>query len=347
MIIVRAPLRWTVAGGGTDLPSYAFRFGGDVLTAAMDKYVYAIVNRPVIDDLIRVNWGIQKEVVPAVDELKNKLVRASLQFIGITKQVEVSFMGDVPDGTGLGSSSAYTVALLQALHFLKYRFTLLPKGLAEAACHVEIEMLGRPIGKQDQYIAAFGGLRRLRIATDGSVKVEKPNISRKTLEDLKSNLLLFFTGERHDSVSILGEQKRLMESGDDQGSTISYYHQIKAIGEQIREALERGDLTGFGKLLHWHWMVKQNLPGGVSNQRFTKLYEKAIGLGVLGGKILGAGGGGFFLFFCEPGLQKSLCDTMEQEGLRKIKFDYDWRGAVLLPNFSGVVGEKISFPKIS
>jgi D-glycero-alpha-D-manno-heptose-7-phosphate kinase len=328
--MVRAPVRLPLGGGGTDLLFYSSRFGGLVLSVAIDKYVYIMVNRPPIDERIRVKARINEDVAD-IGELKNDLVRASLEYTGLTKQLEIAFMSDVSDGTGLGTSGSYSVALMQALQYFK-KAPLGPQELAEAASRVEIDILKRPIGKHDQYMAAFGGIRVLRISTDGSVKVEEPFISQDTLDELKTNLLLFYTGEKHESTSILGEQKRLVEEGSRE--TLDYYHRIKFIGLQIIDSLESGDLVRFGRLMHEHWLVKRNLAGGVSNPRLDTLYALAVKNGALGGKVMGAGGGGFFVFFCERNKKKMLRHALTQEGLREIRFSYDWQGSVLLPNFT-------------
>lgn len=330
MVMARAPVRLPLGGGGTDLPFYCSKFGGLLLSVAINKYVYVMVNCPPIDDKVRVKARINEEV-DHYSEIKNELVRASLQHFNITSGVEISFMSDVTDGTGLGTSGAYAVCLANALSYLN-RKPLDPKDLAEAASHIEMNLLGRSCGKHDQYMAAFGGINILKIAEDGLVKVEEPEIPQDVLDELKNNLLLFYTGEKHESESILGEQKRMANSGDE--ATINHYHRIKDIGLMIIDALERGDLINFGQLMHSHWQVKRDLPGGVSNERFNDLYDLARTRGALGGKIIGAGGGGFFMFFCERNKRRSLRHAMQEAGLREIRFSYDWDGAVLLPNFS-------------
>lgn len=330
MVIARAPVRLPLGGGGTDLPFYYPKFGGLLLSVAINKYVYVMVNRPPIDDKVRVKARINEEVNYNFD-VKNELVRASLQHFGITSGVEITLMSDVADGTGLGTSGAYAVCLANALSYLN-REPMGPKELAQHAAHVEMEMLNRSCGVHDHYMAALGGINILKIAEDGIVKVEEPEISQDVLDELKNNLLLFYTGKKHESESILGEQKRMADSGDE--ATINYYHKIKSIGLMIIDALERGDLISFGGLMHSHWQAKRELPGGVSNERFNALYDLARSCGALGGKIIGAGGGGFFMFFCERNKRRSLRHAMQEAGLREVRFSYDWDGAVLLPNFS-------------
>ena len=330
MVVARAPVRLPLGGGGTDLPFYCKKFGGLLLSAAIDKYVYVIVNYPPIDDKVRVKARINEEV-DHTDEVRNELVRASLQHFGISSGVEISFMSDVTDGTGLGTSGAYAVCLANAFSNSN-RKPLGPKDLAEAAAHVEMNLLGRSCGKHDQYMAAFGGINILKIAQDGSVKVEEPEIPQDVLDELKSNLLLFYTGEKHESESILGEQKRMADLGDE--ATFSHYNRIKDIGLMIIDALENGDLILFGELMHSHWLAKRDLPGGVTNERLNAIYDTARSRGALGGKIIGAGGGGFFMFFCERNKRRNLRHTMKEAGLREIRFSYDYDGAVILSNFS-------------
>ena len=330
MVVARAPVRLPLGGGGTDLPFYYPKFGGLLLSVAIDKYVYVMVNYPPIDDKVRVKARINEEVNNS-SEVKNELVRASLEHFGITSGVEISFMSDVTDGTGLGTSGAYAVCLANAFSHMN-RKPLGPKDLAESAAHIEMSLLRRSCGKHDQYMASYGGINILRIAEDGSVKVEEPEIPQDVLDELKNNLLLFYTGEKHESESILGEQKRMAEGGDEW--TFNYYHRIKDLGLMIIDALEKGDLIRFGELMHQHWMAKRNLSGGVSNDRFNALYDLARSRGALGGKIIGAGGGGFFMFFCERNKRRSLRHAMRESGLREIRFSYDWDGAVILSNFS-------------
>lgn len=322
-VLVRSPVRIPLAGGGTDLPIYSSRFGGFLLSAAIDKYTYVLVNRPQMTETIRVKTTLEEEVL-SLDELKHDLTRESLRFCGLKNRIQVTFMGDVPHGTGLGTSGSYTVGLVNAFHAI-IGVSLSARELAEAACHVEMEMLRLPVGKQDQYLASFGGVRILRIDTDGWVGVEDSLISPAALAALRKNLLFFFTGRRHDSVKILGAQKKLVESGHQE--MLDYYHRIKNIGLEIWEALKKNDLSAFGELLHMHWLTKRNLAGGVSNPFIDRLYDIALENGALGGKIMGSGGGGFFMFFSRPGQQKRLRLAMAKEELKELSFNYDFDGA--------------------
>jgi len=331
MIVARAPLRITLGGGGTDLLSYSSRFGGFVLSAAITRYVYLAANRASFDGHIRVKTK-ENEDVETLDKLQNEVVKAALTYAAIDRDIEIVFFGDITGGTGLGTSSAYLVNLMNALHYYK-RAPLSPASLAEAAAYVEIELLKRPIGKQDHYMASFGGIRILKIDRDGTVKVEDPEIPQDTLDDLRNNLLLFYTHKKRLSGSILGEQKRLMEAGDE--STLGYYHRVKDIGMMIYEALRSGDLVSFGELMHRQWMEKRRLAGGVSNPEFDRIYDVARNHGAIGGKLVGAGGGGCFLFLTEPSKKRMLKSILiNQEGLSEHPFEFDFHGAELVTAFA-------------
>ncbi len=325
MIIARMPVRISLGGGGTDLPFFASRHGGFVLSVALDKYAYVIINRPTLDSRIRVKSHVSEET-DSVNALKNDLVRAALIHAGIHDSIEVTFLSDVADGTGLGTSGAYAVGLMQTLYHYK-NVTLDRHTLAEYAAALEMDILKRPVGKHDQYMAAFGGLRLLRIAPNGKVVVEDPPVDRTTLENLKHGIGLFYTGVRHDSAAILGKQKELSEHDP---RVTAYYHTIKQIGEDVYSALVTGNLTAFGELLHAHWSAKRNL-SGVSDPYFDKIYEGARAHGAIGGKLVGAGGGGFFMFYSSPQQKSILRDWLASTyKFREIPFSYDWEGAVLL-----------------
>jgi D-glycero-alpha-D-manno-heptose-7-phosphate kinase len=247
---------------------------------------------------------------------------------GIERGVEITSMADVPAGTGLGSSSCYAVGLLHALHTMKRQ----PVGfqdLAEEACHLEIEILGKPIGKQDQYIASFGGLTLLEIAHDGSVSASHASVSESTLDDLQRNLLVFYTGTERSSLDILSEQTRGVATS--QHAVVDSLHAIKEIGQQILEMIEGGDLTSFGLALDRHWQVKKKLSSRVSNPRFDQLYELAKENGALGGKISGAGGGGFFVFYAES-RHNQLREALRAAGLREMRYQFDFEGTKVLVN---------------
>jgi D-glycero-alpha-D-manno-heptose-7-phosphate kinase len=328
MIITRAPFRIPLGGGGTDLPSYYREHGGFLFSAGIDKYMYICVNQPIVDDLVRMKYS-QTEIVNTVDEVQHELAREALRLLGFKNAIEIVSMADVPAGTGLGSSSCYLVGLLQALHTLKRDFVPL-QALAEEACRIELETLGRPIGKQDQYLAAFGGLSVLDIARDGAVTVRNARVSRATIDDLEKNMLIFYTGQTRSTLDILAGQSRATEEKDP--TVVESLHRIKAIGYRILEAFEAGDLTRFGQLLDEHWESKKRLSSKVSDPRLDGLYRLARENGALGGKITGAGGGGFFVFYCEDGAAR-LRRAMAQEGLREMRYRIDFEGTKVISNF--------------
>jgi len=254
MIITRTPFRVTLGGGGTDLPPYYSRYGGFVFAAALNKYMFINLNHPVVDDLVRVKYT-KSEIVAHRDQLQHEIAREALRMAGIERGVEITSMADVPAGTGLGSSSCYAVGLLHALHTMK-RQPVNFQDLAEEACRLEIEILRKPIGKQDQYIASFGGLMVLEIARDGSVRVSHANVSESTLDDLQRNLLVFYTGTERSSLDILSEQSHGVTTA--RNAVVDSLHAIKDMGYQILEMVERGNLTDFGLALDKHWQMKKS-----------------------------------------------------------------------------------------
>jgi D-glycero-alpha-D-manno-heptose-7-phosphate kinase len=326
MIVARAPLRIPLGGGGTDLLSYYSRFGGFFLSAAIDKYVYVTVNRPAADDLIRLKYSISEEV-KRVDELQHDLVRASLNELQLDRNLEIASMADVPAGTGMGSSGSYLVALLIALHALKRNH--LPKWeLAEMACHMEIDIAGHPVGKQDQYVAVWGGLNAFEISCNGDVTVTALKIPSYALEDLERCLILFNTGDTRKSDLILSEQKRDTETGKE--AVVESLHRTKELGMAIKESLEAGDLVAFGSLLHEHWVTKKARSAHISDSRIDRIYEVARENGALGGKLIGAGGGGFLMVLAENGNNRRVREALCAEGFRQMPFKFDLEGAKTL-----------------
>ena len=335
MIITRTPFRVTLGGGGTDLPSYYSRFGGFIFSFAIDKYMYINVNRPVADNFIRIKYS-SSEKVARVKDLKHDIARACLEKHKITHSIEIASMADIPAGSGLGSSSCYTVGLLHALHTLKREYLSLQR-LAEEACKIEINILQKPMGKQDQYLAAFGGFTILEISKEGRVIVSHANVSNGTLEDLKSNLLMFFTGVKRVNKKILGEQSSSTEENNKE--VLESLHYIKESGYRILEIVESGNTTELGKMFDEHWQYKKKLAKGITNPEFDKIYDTAMKNGAIGGKISGAGGGGFFLFYCESGKEK-LRSAMAEMGLKEMRFDFDFEGTKILANFMTYIGNK-------
>ncbi len=328
MILARAPLRISLGGGGTDLPSYYTKYGGFILSGAIDKYVYIHVNRPAADDLIRVKYS-RYEQVSSPDEVQHDLVRPTLKCLNMGGNLEIASMADVPAGTGLGSSGSYVVALLTALHALK-RETVPTQALAEQACDIEMNQASHPVGKHDHYLAAFGGITTLEIQKDGRVHVSPLNLSISTMEDFSINVLLFYTGVTRSSTEILQEQKTSSENGD--GSMIEALHRTKDIGYRIKEALEEGNLDRFGQLLHEHWQNKKKRSSKISDDRIDDWYRIARENGAQGGKIMGAGGGGFFMFYCPNSHKPGLRKAMTEAGLREMRYNFDFEGAKVLVN---------------
>ncbi len=329
MILSRAPFRIPLGGGGTDLPSYYSRHGGFVLSAAINKYIYVSANRPAADDYIRVKYS-RYEQVTSPEEIQHDLVRPALQLLGLGGSLEITSMADVPAGTGLGSSGTYLVALLTALHELK-REKVPTQALAEQACYIEMELARHPVGKHDHYLAAFGGMPCLEIATDGRVHVSPLNISISTAEEFRSCVLLYYTGITRASSDILIDQQRETAEGDTR--VLDSLHRTKDIGLRVKEALEAGDLERFGLLVHEQWQNKKRRSAKVSDPRIDEWYEIAKDNGALGGKIMGAGGGGFFMFCCLNSTKARLRQALTAAGLREMAYDFDFEGAKVVVNF--------------
>jgi D-glycero-alpha-D-manno-heptose-7-phosphate kinase len=329
MILARAPFRISLGGGGTDLPSYYSQHGGFILSAAINRYLYIYVNRPAADDFIRVKYSRYEQVV-SPDEVQHDLVRPALKALGLGGSLEIVSMADVPAGTGLGSSGTYLVALLTALYELK-REKVPTQALAEQACHIEMDLAGHPVGKHDHYLASFGGITCLDIATDGRVRVSPLDISITTVEEFRNSVLLFYTGITRSSSDILEAQQQDTQRGD--STVIDSLHCTKELGYRIKEALEEGDLERFGLLLEKHWLNKKRRSGSISDPSIDHWYEVARRSGALGGKIMGAGGGGFFMFYCPNSHKCQLRHSLAQEGLREMPYDFDFEGAKVLVNF--------------
>lgn len=328
MIFTRAPLRLTLGGGGTDLPSYYSRFGGFVVGSAIDKYVYIYVNRPAADDLVRVKYS-RFEEVSTPSEVQHDLVRPVLEMLDVRQNVEIASMADVPAGTGLGSSASYLVAVLLGLYELK-RERIPTHALAETACHVEIELAGHPVGKQDHYMAAFGGITCLEISREGDVRVSPLNVTQTTADEIRQRVLLYFTGIRREANVILGEQRRDTENSQDM--VLDSLHRTKEMGYRIREVLEAGSVDEFGHLLHEHWLNKKRRSALISDGRIDRWYEIARATGAIGGKVIGAGGGGFLMLYCPPERKADVRRALASEGLREMRYDFDHDGAKVLVN---------------
>jgi D-glycero-alpha-D-manno-heptose-7-phosphate kinase len=320
MIITRSPLRISLGGGGTDLPSYYQEHSGFVISAAIDKYVYITLHQTFAHELI-IKYS-QMERVGSVDEIQHPLIREALKLVEIeTPQLEVTSMADIPAGTGLGSSGSFTTALLKALHTFKKNL-IHPQELAEQACHIEIEILKEPVGKQDQYIAAYGGITCFRFLPNHQVEIRQLKLDRDTLYNLEDNLLLFFTGYSRSASNILKEQD--VKSRENDREMIANLHFVKELGRESKEALEAGDLTRFAGLMNVHWGYKKQRAGNMSNDRINRWYDLALQNGALGGKLIGAGGGGFLMFYAEDKVR--LRRTMREAGLQEVRFRFDFEG---------------------
>jgi D-glycero-alpha-D-manno-heptose-7-phosphate kinase len=327
VILSRAPTRITLGGGGTDLASYYSKYGGFLIAAGINKYCTILANKG-FHDSIRLSYS-QTEIVNTVAEIKHRIFRAALELLRIERGIELHSTADVPAGCGLGTSSTFTVALLNALHTHKRDFTT-QRQLAEEACHIEIDMLGEPIGKQDQYMAAFGGLTCLTFDKDGNVQAEPLRIPQESMDQLESNLLLFFTGkERQASELLTDHDTRLREDDPDITGNL---HRIKEIGLETKRYLENGQPDMLGELLHAHWEVKRKRSCDISNPFLDECYELARKNGASGGKLIGAGGGGFFMFYCENNHKPRIIEAMKNCGLRWERFRFDFDGAKILVN---------------
>jgi D-glycero-alpha-D-manno-heptose-7-phosphate kinase len=328
IILTRAPGRIPLGGGGTDLPSYYTRYGGFLVSIAINKYTYIMINKTTVDNLIRLKYS-QSEIVDNVDVINHVGFRETLKFMGIESGIEIATMTDAPLGTGLGSSGSFTVALLTALHAYK-RQHVDALTLAQEACDIEINRAGMATGKQDQYLAALGGIVCLEFVENGEVKVIPVNIHSYSLEKLKANLLLFYTGISRESFKIQKDQIRNTE--EDVQDVVESLHRTKEIGLEIKKVLEKGDIDRFGELLDLHWENKKRRSDKISNLKIDKWYRTAKENGALGGKIMGAGGGGFFAFYCPDEAKNKVREALAAEGLREMDFQFDMEGAKLLVN---------------
>lgn len=321
MIIARSPLRITLGGGGTDLPSYYRENEGFLVSAAIDKYVYVTVMRPFTTG-IYLKYS-QLEHVQQISDVKHPIIREALQMLGFrTPQIEITTLADIPSGTGLGSSGSFTTALLKALYTHRKRH-LHQDELAELACHIEIDRLGEPIGKQDQYVAAVGGVTCFTFHKDDKVTAAPLGISMDTMFDLEDNLLLFFTGFARSASSILKDQNVRSQKND--AEMLANLHYVKELGYRSKDALESGNTVGFGELMHEHWEHKKRRSGGMSNPKIDEWYSLAMKNGAVGGKLVGAGGGGFLMFMAHD--RNKLRRTMAAAGLEEVRFRFDFEGS--------------------
>jgi D-glycero-alpha-D-manno-heptose-7-phosphate kinase len=324
VIIARSPLRLSLGGGGTDLPSYYREWGGFLIAAAIDKAVYVTVHRTFLKEMV-VRYS-QIERVPGPQHIRHPIVREALDLLGITESnIEITSMADIPAGTGLGSSGSFGAALLKALH--RYRNKVVtPADLAEKACHIEIDRLKEPVGKQDQYVAAYGGVNCYEFHPDGGVTVTPLNISDATLEEFEIRVLMFSTGIVRQAPEILKDQDD--KTREKSGAMLTNLHAIKQIGYESKAVLEAGKLDLYGELLHEHWERKRRRSKMISNPQIDHWYEAARSNGALGGKLIGAGGGGFLMFLADDPTR--LRKAMHAEGLAEMRFGFDYQGTRIL-----------------
>tara|TARA_Y100000389_G_scaffold165501_1_gene169723 strand:- start:2521 stop:3510 length:990 start_codon:yes stop_codon:yes gene_type:complete len=327
MIVSRTPFRITLGGGGTDLPSYYKDHGGFIFSFCLSKYMYVCINRPSADDLIRLKYSIS-ESVESLDHLQHDIAKACLQRVGIDSKIEIASLSDIPAGSGLGSSSTYTVGLLNGLHSLNGNYKSL-EFLADEACKIEMDILNKPMGKQDQYLAALGGFVVLEIDKDGSVKSKKINLDKSIMNELNRNLLIFYTGQQRKNNKILKEQDDSTKSNKEE--VLNSLHYIKDSGYKILEIVQSGNIDDLGIMFRDHWEMKKKLSSGVTNKRIDSIYSVALKNGAIGGKISGAGGGGFFTFYCNKNHQK-LRNVMQAEGLKELEYSFDLDGSKIIAN---------------
>ncbi|MDG7013069.1 MAG: galactokinase [Nitrososphaerota archaeon] len=325
MIITRSPFRISLGGGGTDLPSYYSRRGGFFVSGAVDKYVHIAVNPRFEQDSIRVSYS-KTEIVDDASRLEHPLVREGLEAVGIRKGIEIVSVADAPAATGLGSSGSFCVGLLRALHaYLQEERS--SQFIAEEAVNIAMTRLKEPSGKQDEYVASFGGIRTYEVDRDGEVKVQPLKLSTHSLAELEANIMMYYTGITRSSASVLSKQKTAIEGS----SGLEKMDRIKEIGLKVRDALAAADLTRFGELLDEHWKVKRGVVSAMSNDRIDHWYDVAKGNGALGVKLCGAGGGGFLMVYCENGRSK-LRDAMAKEGLVEHRFHFEPEGCKIIHN---------------
>lgn len=324
MIISRAPVRLSMGGGGTDLPSYYEKFGGFLMAACIDSYVYVMINRR-FSNSIRLSYS-KTEIVDSVGKIEHNLFREALRCLQITNQIEVVSIADVPASCGLGTSSSFSVALLNGLYAYKKDYISSNK-IAEAACHLELDILKQPIGKQDQYAAAFGGFKAYWFHRDGTVNVEELNLNEQVLRDIENNILLFYLKNERSANLILKDQDSNSKNNDN--NTLKRLHKIKELGLYTKKVFEKGNIDEFGEILHEHWLTKKRLSSKISNPFIDEMYELARQNGAIGGKVVGAGGGGFLLLYC-PHNKSALVSALEKTGLIPMWFSFEKEGAKIV-----------------
>jgi D-glycero-alpha-D-manno-heptose-7-phosphate kinase len=323
MLITRTPLRISIGGGGTDLPSYYERRGGFFISAAIGKYMFIAINRTFTDDYL-IKYA-ELERCTSIDQIDHRIVRAVLTEHALDPGLEIVSTADIPAGAGLGSSGAFTVGLLRAVYAIQ-REHVTPGGLAEEAARIEIDVLGEPVGKQDQYIAAFGGLTCFDVEPDGRVSVSPLAVSNDTLHDLEERLMLFFTGYSRSAGDILADQHQRSQA--DESEMLDNLDRTKELGREIKRTLEDDAPERFGELMHEHWERKRKRSHGISNEQIDQWYEAGIANGAVGGKLVGAGRGGFLMFYASD--PPALRAAMAAEGLPETRFSFDFDGSTVI-----------------
>lgn len=324
MIIARSPLRVSLGGGGTDLPSYYQDYEGFLIAAAIDKYAYVSVSRPFFQG-INLKYS-RIENVTHVDQIQHPIIREVLRTLNLkSPQIEISSFADIPSGTGLGSSGSFTTALIKGL-YSHYKKQMHPSQIAELACEIEMTKLGEPIGKQDQYIASYGGISEFLFHKDGSVSSSPLNLEMRTIHDLEDNLLLFFTGISRSASEILNDQNSKSSKKDQM--MIDNLHFTKELGLKSKEALLANDTDKFAELMHEHWEHKKSRSLGMSNEFIDNAYNQAILAGAIGGKLVGAGGGGYLMFYSND--KEKLRHKMSELGLEEVRFHFDFEGTKVI-----------------
>ncbi|HEY4118459.1 MAG TPA: sugar kinase [Byssovorax sp.] len=327
MIVSRAPVRFSLGGGGTDLPAYSDQFGGFVVSAAIDKYIYVTANKRFFRD-IRLAYS-KTEIVPSVDKIEHPIFREALKMTKIEHSIELTSVADLPANSGLGSSSSFTVALLNALHVYAREFVS-SRQLAEEACEIEMHRLGEPVGRQDQFIAAFGSVTAFTFHPGGAVDVEPVPVKDDVLDELESNLVIVWSGVERPARVVLAEQGSRIQRLEP--AVIERMHGIKEIGREVYALLVSGDVDRYGELLHQHWSKKRALASAMTDATLDEHYEAARKAGALGGKLMGAGGGGFFMFYVRPQERRRVLDALAARGLRQMRFRFDLDGARIVAN---------------
>ncbi|HJZ40423.1 MAG TPA: hypothetical protein VJ203_08670 [Bacteroidales bacterium] len=322
MIITRTPFRISFVGGGSDMDAFYARYPGAVLSTSINKYMYISSHRFFFTGQVRVKYS-ETETVNHIDELKHPLLRETMRKTGVTSGIEISSIADIPSGTGMGSSSSFTVGLLHCLYAVKREFVSHDQ-LAREACEIEIDLLGEPIGKQDQYAAAFGGLNIIHFLSNGDVRVEPLYVKNEIYRNLQENLLMFYVGNQRKASDILSEQKKNVSLEE----KFMVLKSMASLVPDLRDCLYNGHLKDFGKILHENWILKQKLASQISNNILDDIYNTGIRSGATGGKLLGAGGGGFMLFYCEKDKQQKLTEALKP--LEKFDFAFEREGSKVI-----------------